>query len=47
MHIPRLLSLSAAAVLAVGLAGCSTTPTSSDSTSSTRGTFPVTVQHAL
>jgi len=48
MPISRLLGLSAAAVLTIGLAACSTsTPEVSDSVPSTSGSFPVTVKHAL
>jgi len=48
MPIPRILGLSAAAVLTIGLAGCSTaTAETSDSTSTVSGEFPVTVEHAL
>ena len=53
MRIPRLLGLSAAAVLTVGLAACSTsTPENSASESSepgasAEGVFPATVEHAL
>lgn len=49
MRISRLLGLSAAAVLTVGLAACSSSaPTSTDSGSAAAasdGTFPVTVEH--
>ena len=48
MPIPRILGLSAAAVLTIGLAGCSTaTAETSDSSSTVSGEFPVTVEHAL
>ena len=48
MPIPRLLGLSAAAVLTIGLAACSTSAAeTSDSGSSAKGTFPATVEHAL
>ena len=50
MPIHRLLGLSAAAVLTVGLAACSSSaPTSdtSDPVSGASGSFPVTVEHAL
>jgi iron complex transport system substrate-binding protein len=48
MHIPRLLGLSAAAVLTIGLAACSTpAEENTDSVSSTSGVFPTTVEHAL
>jgi iron complex transport system substrate-binding protein len=48
MPIPRLLGLSAAAVLTIGLAACSTSaPENSGSASSASGTFPATVEHAL
>ena len=48
MRIPRLLGLSAAAVLTLGLAACSTsTPESAEPNSGATGAFPVTVEHAL
>lgn len=48
MPIPRLLGLSAAAVMTIGLAACSPSAAeSSDSTSTATGVFPVTVEHAL
>jgi iron complex transport system substrate-binding protein len=48
MPISRLLGLSAAAVLTIGLAACSTPATEdTDSDSSASGAFPVTVEHAL
>jgi iron complex transport system substrate-binding protein len=48
MPIPRLLGLSAAAVLTISLAACSTSAAeNSDSDSSAGGVFPVTVEHAL
>jgi len=48
MPISRLLGLSAAAVLTIGLAACSTPATeNTDSDSNASGAFPVTVEHAL
>jgi iron complex transport system substrate-binding protein len=48
MPIPRLLGLSAAAVMTIGLAACSPSAAeTSDSTSTATGDFPVTVEHAL
>ena len=48
MPISRLLGLSAAAVLTIGLAACSTSAAeNTDSDSSASGAFPVTVEHAL
>ena len=48
MSLPRLLGLSAAAVLTIGLAACSTSAAeTSDSGSSANGIFPATVEHAL
>jgi iron complex transport system substrate-binding protein len=48
MPIPRLLGLSAAALLTFGLVACSTsTPENTDSDSNASGDFPVTVEHAL
>ena len=48
MPISRLLGLSAAAVLTIGLAACSTPATeNTDSDASASGAFPVTVEHAL
>jgi iron complex transport system substrate-binding protein len=48
MPISRLLGLSAAVVLTIGLAACSTPATEdTDSDSSASGAFPVTVEHAL
>ena len=48
MSIPRILGLSVAAVLTIGLAACSTSPAeNSDTETGATGTFPVTVQHAL
>jgi iron complex transport system substrate-binding protein len=48
MPISRILGLSAAAVLTVGLAACSTSAAeTTDSDSSAGGAYPVTVEHAL
>jgi iron complex transport system substrate-binding protein len=48
MSIPRLLGLSVATVMTIGLAACSpSTAENSDSDSTTSGVFPVTVEHAL
>lgn len=48
MSIPRILGLSVAAVLTIGLAACSTSPAeNSDTETGATGSFPVTVQHAL
>ncbi|MCK3770709.1 iron-siderophore ABC transporter substrate-binding protein [Microbacterium aerolatum] len=50
MRTSRLLALGAAAALAIGLAGCSTTPASPEdggSNEAAEGSFPVTVTHAL
>jgi len=48
MSIPRLVGLSAAAVIVMGLAACSTPAAeNSDSVPTTSGVFPATVKHAL
>lgn len=48
MSLPRLLGLSAAAAMTIGLAACSpSTAETSDSTGAASGVFPVTVEHAL